>query len=84
MYSIQTRRQKVSLTIPAELLEFARSRAKGRGGVSSVVSEVLRKERDLEDQERLEQALQLDAEANLEYARAAAPSNAQLVRNLDW
>lgn len=83
MPTLSTRRRKVSVSVPADLLEYAKQRSAGRG-VSSVVTEALRNQQESEQQERLERALALDAEASLSIARAAAPLNAALVKNLDW
>lgn len=83
VHAVPTRRRKVSITIPADLLDYAKQRSAGRG-VSAVITDALRNEQESEQQERLESALILDAEASLSIARAAGPLNAALVKNLEW
>lgn len=46
---------------------------------STMVSDLLRKERAAEEQERLDQALTLDAEAHVAFARATASTSSRIV-----
>ena len=76
---------KLSISVPSALLDVVRSVAEETGtSVSGVVAATLRRLVDEVEQARLDAALDADRAENLEFARAAAPSDAALLRDLKW
>lgn len=76
---------KLSVSIPAELAEFARARSAERGvALSAFVAEALRHELEAERQALLDEALRLDGEENRRYAEATAATSHRVLEGLEW
>lgn len=76
---------KLSVSVPADLAEFARARSAERGvALSAVVAEALRHELEAERQACLDEALRLDAEENRRYAEAASTTSHRVLEGLEW
>jgi Arc/MetJ-type ribon-helix-helix transcriptional regulator len=76
---------KLSISLPSELVEQVRAAADESGqSVSAVISAALRRSIDVAQQERLERALELDAEANARWAHDALELTARAWSDLKW
>jgi hypothetical protein len=76
---------KVSVSLPAELVELVRRSSEGTGlSFSAVVASALRQFAETVEQESLDRALELDAEENLAWANAFLPFTAKLWSELEW
>jgi len=76
---------KVSISLPAELLEVVKAAAaEGGQTVSAVIAASLRRTIAAAEQESLDRAIALDAEENLEWANAFLPITAKLWSELEW
>ncbi len=79
------RHAKVSISLPADLVEVVRSIAVARHvSVSAVIAASLRRTIEEADQARLDRAIELDAEENLAWANAYQPIAAKLWSELEW
>lgn len=76
---------KLSISLPAELVEVVRSTAAESGTtVSATIAAALRRTVEDAEQRRLDAALALDAEENVAWAEAAAGEHAKLLAGLEW
>jgi hypothetical protein len=76
---------KLSISLPADLVEVVRSAAAESGTtVSATIAAALRRTIEDADQRRLDAALSLDAEENVAWADAAAGEHAKLLAELEW
>lgn len=76
---------KLSISLPADLVELVRTSAAETGStVSAVIAAALRRALDEAEQHRLDAALAVDAEENVAWAEATADANAKLVAGLEW
>lgn len=76
---------KLSISLPTELVEVVREAAAESGtSVSGLIAAALRRTLDEAEQERLDRALELDAEENLAWANAYLPIAAKLWADLEW
>jgi hypothetical protein len=76
---------KLSISLPADLVDVVRSAAAERGTtVSATIAAALRRTVEDAEQRRLDAALDAQAEENLEFARAYAPIAAELISKLEW
>jgi hypothetical protein len=83
--SARTQHTKLSISLPADLVEMVRAIATDSGTtVSAVIGASLRRTIDQADQERLDRALELDAEENLTWANAYLPIAARLWVDIEW
>lgn len=79
------RRAKVSISLPADLVEVVRAIAADSNlSVSAVIAASLRRTIDEADQARLDRALELDADENLAWANAYLPVAAKLWSEIEW
>ena len=79
------RHTKLSISLPADLVEVVRGAATDQGvSVSAVIAASLRRTIEEADQARLDRALELDAEENLAWANAYLPIAARLWSDLEW
>ena len=79
------RHAKVSVSLPADLVEVVRAIAVARSvSVSAVIAASLRQTIEEADQARLDRALELDADENLAWANAYQPIAARLWSELEW
>lgn len=79
------RHTKLSISLPADLVELVRGAASDQGvSVSAVIAASLRQTVEEADQARLDRALELDAEENLAWANAYQPIAAKLLSDLEW
>ena len=79
------RHAKVSVSLPADLVEVVRAIAVDRQvSVSAVIAASLRRTIEEADQARLDRALELDAEENLAWASAYQPIAERLWSKLEW
>jgi Arc/MetJ-type ribon-helix-helix transcriptional regulator len=77
--------KKMSVSLPPDLASFLESRAKERGtAVSSVLAEIVAKERAEDQQRRLDEALELDAEGNRAFARMASADVRDVFSESEW
>jgi hypothetical protein len=68
-----TRSAKLHISLPADLFAFVTRRQQERHeSLSAVVADAIRREMVAERQARLDEALALDAEENVAFARASA------------
>jgi hypothetical protein len=73
------------VSLPPDLVSFLESRARERGtALSSELAEVVRRERDADEQRRLDQALALDADDNRRFARATSPAAREAFGDPEW
>lgn len=80
-----TRHAKVSVSLPAELVEVVRAIAAESGvSVSAVIAASLRRTIDVADQAGLDAAIEAQNEENLEWAAAYQPFAARLWADLEW
>ena len=76
---------KLSISLPAELVELVRASAKASGQtVSATIAASLRRTLEDAEQANLERALEADAEENLAWAEAFLPITAKLWSELEW
>jgi Arc/MetJ-type ribon-helix-helix transcriptional regulator len=79
------RHTKLSISLPAELVEMVRGAAAERGiSVSAVIGGALRRTLEETDQARLDAAIEAQNEENLEWANAYLPIAAKLWSELEW
>ena len=79
------RHAKVSVSLPAELVEVVRAIALENGvSVSAVFAASLRRTIEEADQARLDRALELDAKESVAWAEAYQPITAKLWSELEW
>ena len=77
--------EKISISLPAELVAVVREVAQSSGqSVSATIAAAIRRALDDADQARLDAALALDADQNEAFALAAAPVQAELLKRVDW
>lgn len=76
---------KLSISLPEPLVATVREVAAETGeSVSGVVAASLRRLLDEIEQAKLDAALEADREENLAWARATAPMNALLLKDVEW
>jgi hypothetical protein len=76
---------KLSISLPTELLEVVKAAAAESGqSVSAVIAASLRRTLEDAEQARIDRAVALDAEENLEWANAFVPITARLWSELEW
>lgn len=76
---------KLSISLPTELVELVREAAAESGtSVSGLIAAAIRRTLEDAEQERLDRALELDAEENLAWANAYLPIAAKLWADLEW
>lgn len=76
---------KLSISLPTELVELVRGAASERGtSVSATIGAALRRMLEQIEQERLDQALELDAEESLAWAQAYLPIATKLWSEIEW
>jgi Arc/MetJ-type ribon-helix-helix transcriptional regulator len=81
----ETRYEKLSVSLPAELLQEVRQAAGESGtSVSGVIAAALRQSLDRVEQDRLDQALAQDASDNEAWARDALAMTARAWADLKW
>lgn len=79
------RHAKVSISLPADLVEVVRAIAVDSNlSVSAVIAASLRRTIEEADQARLDRALELDAEENVAWATAYLPIAAKLWSEIEW
>ena len=80
-----TRHVKLSISLPAELVEELRAAAIQSGlGVSNVVAASVRQALATAEQARIDRAVELDAEDNAAWANDALALTAKAWSNLEW
>ena len=76
---------KLSISLPTDLVELVREAAAATGlTVSATIGASLRHTLEIEEQERLDRALALDAEENLAWAQAYLPIATRLMSEVEW
>lgn len=76
---------KLSISLPTDLAEELRAAAAESGlGVSGVVAAALRRSIAAAEQDRLDQALELDAADNVAWANDALALTARAWADLEW
>ena len=76
---------KLSISLPSDLVEVVRAAAADSGlSVSATIAAALRRTLDDAEQARLDAALAIDREENVEWARAYAPIAADQIGKLEW
>lgn len=76
---------KLSISLPSDLVEVVRAAAAEAGlSVSATIAAALRRTLDVAEQTRLDSALALDREENVEWAHAYAPIAADQIGKLEW
>ena len=76
---------KLSISLPTELVELVKAVAAVSGkSVSATIGASLRRTLEEAEQERLDRALELDAEENLAWANAYMPIAAKLMSEFEW
>ena len=76
---------KLSISLPTDLVEALRAAAAESGvGVSGVVAAAVRRSIASAEQERLDRALALDADANAAWANDALELTARAWADLEW
>ena len=79
------RHAKVSISLPADLVEVVRAIAlDSKLSVSAVVAASLRRTIEEADQARLDAAIEAQNEENLEWAKAYLPVAAKLWSEIEW
>jgi Arc/MetJ-type ribon-helix-helix transcriptional regulator len=79
------RHEKLSVSLPAELLQEVRQAARESGtSVSGVIAAALRQSLDRVGQDRLDQALEKDASDNEAWARDSLALTARAWADLKW
>jgi hypothetical protein len=77
--------RKLSVSLPPDLAAFLEHRAKERGtALSTELADVVARERDAEEQRRLDEALALDADDNRRFARAAGLAARESFGDAEW
>lgn len=67
-----TRSSKLHISLPPDLMAFVSHRREEQGGtMSATIAESIRRDMLAERQARIDEALALDADANLAFARAS-------------
>lgn len=81
----ETARAKLSISLPADLLDDVRRAAAESGtSVSGVIAAVLRQSIAVADQATIDRALELDAEDGAAWARDAVELTARVWAHLEW
>lgn len=76
---------KLSISLPEPLVATVREVADETGrSVSGVIAASLRRLLDEIEQAKIDAALEADREENLAWARAAAPMDALLLKDVEW
>jgi Arc/MetJ-type ribon-helix-helix transcriptional regulator len=76
---------KLSISLPEPLISAVREVSDSTGvSVSGVIAASLRRLLDEVEQARIDRALDEDREENLAWARATAPGDALLLRDIEW
>lgn len=76
---------KLSISLPAELVELVRGAAAARGeSVSAMIGAAIRRTLEEVEQARLDAAIEAQNAENLEWARAYLPSAPKLPRDVQW
>ena len=76
--------RKTSVSLPAWLYERVEAKSRLAGTpFSTTLAEIVRRALEREDQARLEEALRLDAEANLAFAKATGVVVSRIVAGLE-
>ena len=76
---------KLSISLPADVVDVVRAAAAESGlSVSATIAAALRRTIGDAEQARLDEALDAQAEENLEFAWAYAPMAAELLAKLEW
>jgi len=76
---------KLSISLPADLVELVRGAASERGlSVSAMIGAALRRTLEEADQARLDAAIDAQNEENLEWAQAYLPVAAKLLSEIEW
>jgi hypothetical protein len=79
------RHVKVSVSLPADLLDELRAAGRESGlGVSGVVAAAVRQALAAAEQARIDRAIELDAQDNEAWARDALELTARAWANLEW
>ena len=82
---VRQRVRKMSVSLPPDLAAFLESRAKEHGtAVSAELAEIVARERAVDEQHRLDQALALDAEDNRRFARATSLAVREAFGEPEW
>lgn len=80
-----TRHVKLSITLPEDLVaEIRAAAADSRLGVSGVIAAAVRQALAVAEQDRLDRALELDAEDNRAWAEDALALTARAWSQLEW
>jgi plasmid stability protein len=75
----------MSVSLPQELAEFLERRAKEHGrAVSAELADIVAREREADDQRRLDDALALDAEENRRFARVTSAAVREVFSESEW
>jgi hypothetical protein len=75
----------MSVSLSPDLAAFLENRARERGtAVSAELADIVARERDAEDQRRLDEALVLDAEDNRRFARTAQLAVREAFGESEW
>ena len=87
-YPTAGNRQRVrnmSVSLPPDLAAFLERRATEHGtAVSTELAEIVAREREADDQRRLDQALALDADDNRTFARATSAAVREVMSESEW
>jgi hypothetical protein len=76
---------KLSISLPTELVELVRGAATERGmSMSATIGAAIRRMLEQIEQEKLDRALELDAEENLAWAQAYLPIATKLWSEIEW
>ena len=79
------RHTKLSISLPADLVELVRgAAAEGGMSVSAMIGSALRRTLEEAEQARLDAAIEAQNEENLEWATAYLPIAAKLWSELEW
>ena len=77
--------RKMSVSLPPDLAAFLERRATEHGtAVSTELVEIVAREREADDQRRLDQALALDADDNRTFARATSAAVREVMSESEW
>jgi hypothetical protein len=75
----------MSVSLPPDLASFLEGRARERGtAVSTELAEIIARERAADNQRRLDEALALDAQDNLTFARTASAAVREVFTESEW
>jgi hypothetical protein len=84
-HEASTRHEKLSISLPAELVaELRKAADETQGGVSRIIAASLRRTLRDAEQARIDRALELDAEANEAWADETLAMTARAWVNLEW